>query len=191
MRGAGIELARVGLLEAAHVAREFDAGGLHAKTDAKVRDAAFAGVVDGLDHTFDAALAEAARHQDAVEAFELVPGLGAGDALGLDPVDVGFDPVRPASVNESFLQALVGILVFDVLADQADIDLVLGVAGLLHHGLPASEVARARFELHEAENDFVHALGREHDGAFVDRLHVAGGNDGPPDPRRRTARFYP
>ena len=60
--GGGVEFAGVGIGEAADVAGEFDAGGLHAQADAEVRDFVFAGVADGVQHAFDAALAEASRN---------------------------------------------------------------------------------------------------------------------------------
>ena len=69
--GGGVELAGVGVLEPADVAGVLDAGGLHAEADAEVGDVVLAGVADGVEHAFDAALAEAAGDEDAVEAFEL------------------------------------------------------------------------------------------------------------------------
>ena len=65
----GVEFAGVGVLEAADVARKLDAGGLHAQADAEVGHLLFAGVADGVQHALDAALAEAAGNEDAVEAF--------------------------------------------------------------------------------------------------------------------------
>ena len=56
---------------------------MHAEADAEVGDAVLAGVADGVEHALDAALAEAAGDEDAVEAFELalVVAVGAaGDA---------------------------------------------------------------------------------------------------------------
>ena len=68
VRGGGVELAGVGVLEAADVAGILDAGGLHAEADAEVGRAGLAGVADGVEHALDAALAEAAGDEDAVEA---------------------------------------------------------------------------------------------------------------------------
>ena len=67
----GVELARVRADQAADVARVFDAGSLHAEADSEVGHFVFAGVADGVEHAFNAALAEAAGDQDSVEAFEL------------------------------------------------------------------------------------------------------------------------
>ena len=78
----GVELAGVGVLEAADVARVFDAGGLHAEADAEVGDVVLAGVADGVEHALDAAFAEAAGDEDAVEAFELGRSRGWGGRLG-------------------------------------------------------------------------------------------------------------
>jgi hypothetical protein len=69
VRRGGVELAGVGVLQAADVARELDAGGLHAEADAEVGNLVLAGVADGVQHALDAALAEAAGDEDAVEAL--------------------------------------------------------------------------------------------------------------------------
>ncbi len=72
--GSGwIELGGIGVGEAAYVAREFDHQGLHAEADAEVRNLGFARVADGDQHPFDAALAEAAGHENAVEGIRAAP----------------------------------------------------------------------------------------------------------------------
>jgi hypothetical protein len=76
VRRVGIELGRVRVRERRAVARVLDHGELHAEADAEVRDAVLARVADRLDLAFDAALAEAARHEDRVHAGERrVPSL--------------------------------------------------------------------------------------------------------------------
>ena len=67
MRRPWIELRRVGLLESAHVAGEFDDHRLHAETDAEIRYALLAGIADRFDHAFDAAGAEAAGNENSIE----------------------------------------------------------------------------------------------------------------------------
>ena len=89
----GIELAGVGILQAADVARELDAGGLHAEADAEVGHILFARIADGVQHALDAALAEAAGNEDAVEALKLrfiaaIVGRLRLEALGFDPGDI-------------------------------------------------------------------------------------------------------
>ena len=65
-----IELARVGVGPADDVARELDGRDLHAEADAEVGNAALARVARGGDLALDAALAEAAGHEDAVDVAE-------------------------------------------------------------------------------------------------------------------------
>ena len=64
----GVELARVGVLQAADVARKLDARSLHAQTNSEVGHLFLAGVTDSVQHTLNAALAEASGNQDAVES---------------------------------------------------------------------------------------------------------------------------
>ena len=68
---SGSNSVRIGVGQAGHVARIFDQRHLHAQADAQVRNLVFAGVAGGSDLAFDAALAEAARHQDRVVLGQL------------------------------------------------------------------------------------------------------------------------
>src|SRR5215469_3150966 len=66
-----IELARIRILQPAHIARKFDARRLHPQADAEIRHQFLPRIPDRVEHPFDAPLAEPARHQDAVESLEL------------------------------------------------------------------------------------------------------------------------
>lgn len=71
---AGVQLDGGGLGNAADVAGVFDHGKLHAQTDAEVGFGFGARPIGGRDHTLGAAVAEAARDEDAVGRAELMPG---------------------------------------------------------------------------------------------------------------------
>src|SRR6202012_1234619 len=68
MTGSGV--LRSFSLEAGRVAGELDHGSMHAVADAEVRDAGFTGELRREDLALEAALAEAARHQDGVGIAE-------------------------------------------------------------------------------------------------------------------------
>src|ERR1017187_2043109 len=173
VRRPRVELRGIGLLQAAHVARILDHHGLHAQADAEIRHLLLARVANGVDHALDPALAEAPRNQYAVVALQLPLPSVAQHALSLDPVDIHLQLVRQPAVQQRLLQALVGILVFDVLAHQPDRHLVLRVLQAVQHGGPAGEVAGAGVQMQQPQRDFVDALGRERDRDFVHRLDVA------------------
>ena len=65
-----LELRRIRAGQAEHAARVLDHGNLHAEADAEVGHAVLAGVAHRRDLALDAALAEAARHEDRVHAGE-------------------------------------------------------------------------------------------------------------------------
>src|SRR5579884_4073049 len=65
MRRRGIELGGIGALHSADVARELDHHRLHAEANSEVRNLLLAREANGIDHAFDAALAESARHQNS------------------------------------------------------------------------------------------------------------------------------
>src|ERR1035441_8289784 len=173
VRRARVELGGIGGFEAAHIAREFDHQGLHAQADPEVRHLALAGELDGVEHAVDAALAEAAGHQDAVYVFHEAPPALARHAFGLDPVDVDLQLVRQAAMQQGFLEALVGVFVFGILAHQRDGNLAARVIQAFQHGIPAGEIARAGVDLEQAEDDFVHALGGETHRYGIHALDVA------------------
>ena len=104
-----VELGRVGAGQADDVAGELDHGALHAQADAEERNAPLAGVADRLDLALDAALAEAAGHEDAVVAGEQPLGPFALDLLALDAADADLGAVGDAGVVERFVDRLVGV----------------------------------------------------------------------------------
>ncbi len=85
VRRLGVELGGVGAGHAADVARELGHGALHAQADAEERDLVLAAVLDGLDLALDAALAEAAGHDDAVRRAQPLLDRRRRDLLGVDP----------------------------------------------------------------------------------------------------------
>ena len=120
VRGRWIELRGIGAVEAADVAGILDDRALHAETDAEVGHLVLARVSDRLDLALDAAIAEASGDEDPVET-----GNVAGQALALEPLRV--DPgefhrglVGDAAVGQRLVEALVGVLDLDVLADHPD-----------------------------------------------------------------------
>ena len=69
-----VELEGIGLRESQHIARELDHRHLQTQTDAEERDGPGAGVPNGFDLPLGATDAEAARHQDPVDAVEQLLG---------------------------------------------------------------------------------------------------------------------
>ena len=67
---AGSNSLELAAVQAADVAGVLDAGGLHAEADAEVGHAVLARIADGVEHAFDAALAEAAGNENAVETLQ-------------------------------------------------------------------------------------------------------------------------
>src|SRR5450631_2589126 len=90
MRSGRVELAGAGAGQPAHIAGKLYARGLHAQADAEVGHAILARVADGVEHAFNASLAKATRHQDAVKTGQLLLVLPVSSMLALQAF--GFDP---------------------------------------------------------------------------------------------------
>src|SRR5690606_22521628 len=129
VRGLAVVLGAVGTLEASHVPGHVHHRGLHAVADPEVGDALFAGVLRRQHLALEAAVAETARYQDAVEPGQDLVGAVALDVLGFDPFQVDPGALADAAVAQRLGHRLVGVLVVDVLADHADGDLVDRVFG--------------------------------------------------------------
>ena len=84
--GVGVELARRGVVDAGDVACVLDHHALQAQAQAERRDALLARELQRAELALDAADAEAARNDDAVEAAERLGGaLGRLAHVGRDP----------------------------------------------------------------------------------------------------------
>src|SRR5437588_6417170 len=70
IRRLDVEFGRIGVLQVTRVARELNAGRLHAETNPKVRRASFARIRNRANHAFNTALAESAGHQDGVKVAQ-------------------------------------------------------------------------------------------------------------------------
>src|SRR5271155_2787995 len=123
MRGLGVALRSVGLLQSGHVAGIFDGGALHPKADTEIGDFAFAGELNRVDHALNAALAKATGHQNAIVAPQARSSdLRRSDLLSFDPFENGFLIVGQAAMEESFAEAFVGVFELDVFANDRNAD---------------------------------------------------------------------
>ena len=78
---------------------------------------------------------------------------------------------------QRLVEALVGILVADVLADDVDGDLVERVLDPVDEILPRLHPALGLRQVQVLQHDAIEPFGGEHQRHFVDRRHVLGGDD--------------
>ena len=123
--------------------RHLDHRHLHAEADAEVGHLALAREAGRLDLALRAALAEAARHQDAVHALEVVDGVVPLEDLGIDPVHIDAHVIGDAAMRKRLGERLVGVEQMRVFADHRDRHLAFGLADALDDALPAREVGLA------------------------------------------------
>jgi len=150
---------------------ELDHGELHSQADAEVRDPLFARVLDRADLALDAALPEAARHEDRVGAAQ------AADPVRLDRLRIDVTDVDPAAgmdtgVDQRLGERLVRLGEIDILADQRDGDRVLRMLERVHELVPLREVGRPREHVQLVADDFVEHLLVQHARDLVDRVHI-------------------
>ena len=110
---------------AERLARELDDGALQAEAQPEERDPVAARPADCADLALDAAIAEAAGHDEPGNAVELVGDLVRLDALQMlrsDPSHGDVDVVMQGGVLERLPDADVGVGQLGVLADDRDLD---------------------------------------------------------------------
>ena len=183
------ELAGVRIGIAQHIAGKLHDHDLHAQADAEVGHMILAGVLCGLDHSLNAAVTEAAGHDDAVHIGEgfLTGGL-VGQILALDPADLHLAVVLKTGVVEALHDGEVGVVQLDVFAYQRDGAGLAAGGDAGDHLLPLGQVGRGDVQLQLLDHHIVQTVGVEHQRALVEaghgqvlddalRLHVAEGAD--------------
>src|SRR5579883_3437143 len=169
----GVELGRVGLGALAEMARDLDRGDLHAEAETEVGEARLAREASRLDLALDPAVAEAPRDDDAVDAREELLGALLLDLLGAHLADLEADVVRGRRVRERLVDRLVGVVELDVLADERDLERLLGVDERVDEPLPLGEVGAVAVDVEVVQDRPVEPLVAEDERDLVDRvLHV-------------------
>ena len=146
MHAAFIKLSRVRILISENITRKFYDCDLHAEAYAEVRYVVPSRISCSSYHAFYAAVAEAARHQDAVRITEYIILSFCGDILRLYPPYVHSAPRLKSSVAESFGHGQICIMQLYILADHSDSDFASPGFDPLHHLLPVFHIARSRVD---------------------------------------------
>src|SRR5215468_5296427 len=174
--GGRTEFGRVRLLGATEVARRFDDGHLHSEANPEIRQLALAREPNGPNFPFAAALAEAARDQNAVHVLEKRRRILALEHLGFDPIEFDADLVGDAAVGERLDQRLIGILEAGIFADDRDRHVAFRIADALVDQSPSRKIRftlgldAERGEHLAVEPGLVIGLGHRVDAVGVERL---------------------
>ena len=150
---------------------------MKAETQAEVGHLVLARVGRGRDLALDAAHAESAGHDDAVEVVETAFGEQALGVVGGDPVDDDLGAARVATVLQRLDDRQVGVGQVDVLADKPDVDFLVGGAHAADERVPLGEVDRAVVEPQHLADVVVETLFVEHERDLVEHVGVDRGDD--------------
>ena len=143
------------------------------------RDLVGARVGERAELALDAADAEPAGHADRVDLGEVARGALGGLALvGGDPLDVDLGLVGEPAGPQRLDDREVGVGQVDVLPDERDGDLLVGVVHPLQELVPQRPVDVAEGQVETAYDVGVEALAVQDLGDVVDRGGVGGGDHG-------------
>ena len=166
------ELAGIGVGVAQHTPGKLHHHDLHAQADGKVGHVVLAGVLGGLDHALDAAVAEAAGHDDAVHVRkDLLAGVLVGQVLAFHPLDLHLAVILEACVVQALHHRQVGVVELDVLAHQRDGAGLAAGDDAAHHLLPLGQVGGGHVQLELFHHHVVQTIGVQHQRALVQAGH--------------------
>ena len=140
MRSGGIEFAGIGVRQSANIARKLDARRLHAQADAEVGNFILARIADGDRACLQCRACQIRRAPGCRRSLPTAPRTAdpVASRPRLQSSSLQLQVVRQRAVHQRFFQRLVGVFVFDVLADDADGDFVFRVVHAVHESLPTA-----------------------------------------------------
>ena len=83
-------------------------------------------------------------------------------------MDFGLETVKQPGVYQGLLEALVGLLELDILADHADLHRIRGMLDALHQFPPPGHFGVSDRQFQLLENNLVETLRGQGEGHFVD-----------------------
>ena len=173
MGSLGIKLRRVRTFQSDRVPGKFNTGDLHAEAQAEIRHVVFARVLSGQHFTFHAAFTKAAGHQNAVHLCQVHRGAVTFDVLGIHADNFDGTIVSAAGVGDCLIDAFVGVLQMDVLANHANPNAVRRLDDAFNDGLPFAHVGRLGLEAQLLANEFIHLFALKHQWHLVNgMLHI-------------------
>ena len=128
-------------------------------------------ILDGLDLALDAAVAEAARHEDALAADKHLIKIRVRilDLLGVDPMDLDSRIVVDTTVVQCLRNGDIGIRQLDVLADHSDFHFLGRMIDLVDHLFPVRHIRREIIHVELLQGDLVETFALHHQRNLIDR----------------------
>ena len=131
-----------------------------------------------MNFAFNAALAKAAGHQDAIK-FGQLRHCFWGDGFRVDVLNLDAHMVAHAGMAQSFVDRLVAVRQLDIFAHHGNAHFALRVLGFINQVVPAFEVGRLRVDVQAIADESVKALFVQDARHFVDGIDIGHGDDAP------------
>ena len=181
VRGLGVHLGAVGVSQTQHVAGELDDHALHTQANAERGHIVLAAPTQGDKLALNASLPKSWSDHNAIVVGEQFIDVAVVDVLTVDVVQLEAAVMIGTGMQQTLVDALVGILQRHILAHQADAHL-LGSAlelgkefiPLLHVGLAITLDARL-LEDNVVKSLLMHLEGHLIDGGHIQALHDSVG----------------
>ena len=171
MLAVGVELGRVGVPPAQHVARQLYGQYMQAQAQAQVGYIVLAGVARGGDLAVYAAVAKAAGHQHRVRAAQQRLGGLVGHFLGLYPVYVHIHAVFVSGMAQRLGHRKVGVVQRHVLAHQRHLYVAGAAVYALQHAVPVAHVGGGRVHVQLAQHYIGKVVLLQHHRGLIEHRH--------------------
>src|SRR5262249_51650875 len=118
------------------------------------------------------AVSKATRHENAIRRVKQRGAALLLECFGFNPFDVDLQPVQEAAVVERFVEALVRVLVADVLANDMNREVVDRVFDSFDELLPRGHSWFGLWKVQVFEHDAIETFGGENERDFVNGVDV-------------------
>src|SRR5207248_8795618 len=126
------------------------------------------GVTSSSNLSFHAAFPESARYQNTGNTFK--PAIDAIlQGFGVDQFQINPAILAGSGMGKGFVNAFVGILKIDVLADHRDLDVLFRTNDAVNELAPVSQIRFRGLEMKKFANQLIERFGMEHQRHLVNR----------------------
>ena len=174
-----IELGGIRLVRFEHEPGEFDHHYLHAQAQAEIRNLVLAGIARRLNHAFDAADAEPAWYDHALDAAQLrLDVIVLFQFFRMNPRKFYLAVVIQTGVAQRLSHRIIGVFQLHVFAHHGDIDRLAGIVATADHALPGGQIGSGGLEAEALHHQIAHAFAFEHQRDFINAGYGRQRNDG-------------
>ncbi len=148
-------------------------GNLHTKTYTQIRDFAGSGKRSGGNHTFNAAVAKTAGHQNAFAIAQMLRYIFWGEDFRIHPFDGDNCVVGCAGVEQRFHNTEIGVVQLGIFTHQGNLHLLVRILDFFYQSAPGVQIRLGRVQMQLFAHNLIQTFLGQHQ-----RHLIQGGSGG-------------